>query len=62
VSREKDNKINKSARGWRRALEEAERQILEYKRKLYELNRSVKIMREKIASREVWPGDSATRN
>jgi hypothetical protein len=57
MSRKKDKSIDKLPVGWKRALDEAERQIIQYKRKIHELNRSATIMREKIAAREPWPGD-----
>jgi hypothetical protein len=47
------------AKGWERSLDEAERQILQYKRKIFELRNSIKIIQEKIASGEPWP--TATR-
>lgn len=47
----------KEARGqWKLALAEAERQIAMYKHKIHELNGSVEIMKEKIASGAPWPG------
>jgi len=51
-----DKKIDKSRIGWKRALAEAERQINLYKRKIHALNGSMKIMQEKIAAGEPWPG------
>jgi len=56
MTRKKDKTKDKSRIGWKRALIEAERQINEYKRKIHELNGSVKIMQEKIAAGEPWPG------
>ena len=41
--------------GWQQALGEAERQIGQHKRKIFELTNSIKIMREKIAAGEPWP-------
>jgi chromosome segregation ATPase len=56
MSRNKSNKIDKISAGWKRALAEAERQIKQYKRKIHELNGSMKIMQETIASGEPYPG------
>ena len=41
--------------GWQRALAEAERQINQYKQKIFELKNSVKIIQDKIAAGEPWP-------
>jgi len=57
MSRKKDKSADKSR--WRQALAEAERQINQYKRKILELNGSVKIIQEKTASGEPWPGEEA---
>jgi len=65
MSRKKDKYIDKSSNGWDRAIAEAERQIGLYKLKIHELNGSLRIMREKIASGEPWPGtteNEATHN
>jgi chromosome segregation ATPase len=56
MSSKKDKAVDKSVAGWKRALAEAERQISQYKRKLHELNESVRIMQEKITSGAPWPG------
>ena len=56
MSSTKDKKIDKTSKGWKAALAEAERQIKQYKQKIHELNGSVRIMQEKIASGEDWPG------
>lgn len=56
MSRKKDKQLDKSANGWAAAMIEAERQIVQYKRKIYELGESLKIMRTKIADGEPWPG------
>ena len=56
MSSEKDKTIDKITIGWEQAVAEAERQIAMYKRKIHELNGSVRIMREKIASHAPWPG------
>jgi len=42
---------------WHKALQEAERQISQYKRKIFELNSSVQIIQDKIAAGEPWPGE-----
>lgn len=56
MSRNKDKIIDKSKTAWRKALEEAESQIITYKRKIYELNSAIRIMKEKISAGEPWPG------
>jgi hypothetical protein len=55
MSRGKDKNIDKRGKGWERSLNEAERQILQYQRKIFELRNSIKIIQEKIASGEPWP-------
>jgi len=55
MSRGKDKIRDKYTVGWKQALAEAEPQIALYKRKIHELNRSVRIMHEKIASDASWP-------
>lgn len=63
MSRKKDKTRDKSVLKWNEALAEAEGQTAMYKRKIYELNRSMQIMRENIASGAPWPGQqSATQN
>ncbi len=57
MSRTKDKTSDKH--GWKRALMEAERQITQYKHKIFELNGSVKIIKEKIAAGEPWPGEQS---
>jgi hypothetical protein len=56
MSSVKNKTRDKNSSGWKRALGEAERQIALYKRKIHELNGSVRIMQEKIASGAPWPG------
>jgi len=58
MSRRKDKILDKSRRdGWGRAIVEAETQIQQYRKKIYELTKSVNIFRAKIASGEPWPDD-----
>jgi len=58
MSRKKVQEKVHSGTGWDRALAEAERQIKQYKLKIHELNGSIRIMQEKIASGEAWPMQS----
>jgi hypothetical protein len=66
MSSSKDKVLDKSLKGgWGRAIVEAETQIQQYRKKIYELTNSVTIFRAKIASGEPWLGEqetAATRN
>jgi len=57
MSRKIDKSRDKSK--WQKALAEAERQISQYKRKIFEFNGSVKIIQDKIAAGEPWPGEQS---
>ena len=54
--KEKDKIIDKFVPRWELALREAERQILEHRRTIVQLQGSVRIFKGKLASGEPWPG------
>jgi hypothetical protein len=57
-----DNNSDNHVRHWESAIYESIREIRRAKARISELEKSIKIFRRKISSREPWPGESATLN